>query len=94
MKKINLKRSISTLLISGFLIGVPATASLAQSIGNTTTKTTPSITQNSQRQNRQQFNIKPTLDKLVKAKTITAAQETKIITFETKKNAARPSFRN
>lgn len=36
-----------------------------------------------------QMNTKPILDKLVKAKTITAAQETKIVAYEKKQSAAR-----
>lgn len=89
MKNTGIKNTILTLLISGFLLGALYTISLAAAPNNTNTKTTPKTTQNFQGRNRQQFNIKPSLDKLVKAKTITTAQETKIIAFENKKNATR-----
>lgn len=88
------KKTMATLTISTVLLSSIGISALAAP--TTTTKTTkPATTQNGGQNNQgfrrggRQFDIKPVLDKLVKAKTITAAQETKIIAYQTKQNAAR-----
>jgi hypothetical protein len=55
---------------------------------SSTNKTPNKNIQNQSRNNRPDT-LKPTLDKLVKSKVITAAQETKILAYQNKKNTAR-----
>jgi hypothetical protein len=96
MKKNRLKTMLMALTIGGFILSVPATISLAAGSNKTSAPAKAAAPQspNIQGGNRQfggrnQFDIKPVLDKLVKAKTITAAQETKIIAYEKKMTDAR-----
>lgn len=101
MKNNKFKKLMTTLTISTVLVS--STGMMALAVNNTKT-TKPAATQSAQNtgtpnQNNQgfrgrgQFDIKPVLDKLVKSKTITAAQETKIIAYQTKQNAARQAQR-
>lgn len=53
------------------------------------TSKTPNKNMQNQFRNNRQDTLKPNLDKLVKSKVITATQETKIIAYQNKKNAAR-----
>lgn len=84
--------------LSLFFILSTATLTTGVTVKSTPTpkpKTTPTAKPNTTNKNPSQLHrggqtdLKPILDKLVKSKTITAAQETKIITYQNKKNAAQ-----
>jgi hypothetical protein len=95
--KTTFKKTLATLTISTVIIGSSAT--LALGVNNTTKAQTNAPAQNTQqnggfgqgfrRGGGMQFDVKPVLDKLVKAKTITAAQEKKIIAYQTAQTAKR-----
>jgi hypothetical protein len=103
MKNFNLRRNICTFIALVFIINIVTLASMATTKAkatptpvakksttksSTTNKTNTNTRQNQSRNNRQDY-LKPTLDKLVKSKAITVAQETKIIAYQNKQTATR-----
>lgn len=97
MNRKHLKRTLSALLITSFLVGAPLSISHAGTTSTTTTKTatttgksTTTPPANAPKDKAMvQVDLKAILDKLVTAKTITAAQEKKILAAEEAKKAAK-----
>lgn len=87
----SLKKTAAVLALAALIFPTSALTGVAYGAPAAQQQGAGQNNQNGQFQGRRfsQFNIKPVLDKLVKAKTISAAQENKIIAYENKQQADR-----